>query len=257
VASARGATRFVEVFVVEQFREPLVDLGEDRFFFDVDRGRVSFTVDGIVARHLAAVVGLAVVPTSLHAPAARATTHEPGENVVTTLDRCAVRRPPPLGGRRLGGVPQLVADEWLVRLLLGTDPVVLVVPTHTRVMTERDVVHVEEDLVAFLAVPHLVAEVARVLEDRSDRGVSPCRPVLLAVRVPVRVARAGGEDPFRGERRCDRVQSFAADELTEVAAHDRSSHRIGFEPIQTATVAGFARIRVTAPPTSGTQSWTP
>ncbi len=131
-------------------------------------------------------------------------------------------------------------------LLLGTDPVVLVVPAHAGVMAQRDVVHVEEDLVTFLPVPDLVAEVARVLEDRSDRGVSPRRTVLLPMRIATRVARAGGEDPFDGEHRRDRVQAVTADELTEDATHHRGRHGVGFEAVQTATVAGLARVRVRA-----------
>ena len=166
------------MFVVEQFREPLVDLGEDRFFFDVDRGRVSFTVDGIVARHLAAVVGLVVVPGAFHAAAALPAAHEPGERVVTPFERCAMGRAALLVERGLRRVPELVGDERLVRLFFGVDPVVLVVPAHAGVVTERDVVHVEEDLVAFLTVPDFVAEVPRILQDHAHRGVSPAGPVL-------------------------------------------------------------------------------
>ena len=88
-----------------------------------------------------------------------------------------------------------------VRAFGRPDPAVWRVPAHAPHVAVGRRGRVEEVVVAPLAVPDLVAEVARVLEDRSDRSVSPLRPVLLAVRIAARVARAGGEDfPFDGEQ---------------------------------------------------------
>ncbi len=241
-----GAARFVEVFVVEQFREPLVDLGEDCFFFDVDGGRVPVTVDGVVAMHLAAVVGLVVVPGAFHASAAPAAAHETRERVVTAFERRPMRCAalPVEGSLRL--VPELVGDQRFVCLFFGVDPVVLVVPAHASVVTERDVVDVEEDLVAFLAVPDLIAEIPGILEDRSDRGVSPAGSVLRAVRVTAGVAGAGGEDSLGGEHRRDGVESFAGDELGEDPPHDGCGHGVGLEAMEPTAVVRLAQIWVRA-----------
>jgi hypothetical protein len=80
--------------------------------------------------------------------------------------------------RSLRTVPEVVGDERLVRLFFGVNPVVLVVPAHAGVVTERDVVHVEQYLVALLTVPDFVAEVPGILEDDAHRGVSPAGTVL-------------------------------------------------------------------------------
>ena len=131
-------------------------------------------------------------------------------------------------------------------LFFGVDPVVFVLPAHAGVVTERDVVHVEKDLVTFLAVPDFVAEVSGILENDADRGVSPCGSVLGAVRVTARITGAGGEDPLRGEHRRDRVESFAGDELGEDPPHDRRGHRVGLETMEATAVVRLARVGVRA-----------
>ena len=55
-------------------------------------------------------------------------------------------------------------DEWLVGLFLGPDPIGLVVPSHFALVTEGDVVHVDEYFISTLLVPHLAAGVSRVLK---------------------------------------------------------------------------------------------
>ena len=65
--------------------------------------------------------------------------------------------------------------------MLGPHPLAGVVPAHLRLVTERDVLDVEQHFVAALFVPDLSAGVARVLQDDPHGHLRPCAAAGLAV----------------------------------------------------------------------------
>jgi hypothetical protein len=77
-------------------------------------------------------------------------------------------------------------DDRGVRLMLGPHPLAVVIPAHLRLVAERHVFNVEENLLAALSVPDLPPGVARVLQDRAHCGLRPCAARPLSVTVFLR-----------------------------------------------------------------------
>ena len=86
-------------------------------------------------------------------------------------------------------------------------------------MAEGDVFDVDEHLVLALLVPHLVAGVAGVDEDRADGELVPRDP--RAVLVPLGVVRGRAQDVIAGQAFGDGVEAVPRDELGEDPADDR------------------------------------
>src|SRR5688572_10791507 len=94
---------------------------------------------------------------------------------------------------RLG--EDLRSDDRLVDLLGRPDPIGAVVPAELRLVPGRDVVDVDQLLVAALAVPHLAARVAGVPEDGVDGSLPPRAARVGSMTVARWVVCAGGGDP--------------------------------------------------------------
>jgi hypothetical protein len=84
----------------------------------------------------------------------------------------------------LDGFPLLPGDQSLVARFFGPDPFGGIVPSHSGLVAETDIVDVDEDLVAALLVPNLAAGVSMVLRDRPHGG----EPRLGSVGEPMPVA---------------------------------------------------------------------
>jgi hypothetical protein len=92
-----------------------------------------------------------------------------------------------------------------VGLFFGAHPGRLGIPAHPALMAQGDIVHVDEDLVAPLAVPDLHLRVPGVGEDRPDRRLGPREPA--AMRVAGALVGGGGRDPVPGQGLGDGVQA--------------------------------------------------
>ena len=111
-------------------------------------------------------------------------------------------------------------------------------------MAERDVVDVDEDLVATLTVPDLPARVARVREDRAHGALGP--GLALAVPVARRVVCRWRGDAVAGEAFGDRVEAGAGEVLGVDARDDRRCGVIALEAMETLADRRLARVRVRA-----------
>ena len=90
-------------------------------------------------------------------------------------------------------------DDGGVGWILRPDPLAGLVPAHLGVVAEGDVIDVNEDLVAGLAVPDLISGVARVAEDGPNCRFGPCASAARAVTIATRIVSGGREDPICGE----------------------------------------------------------
>jgi hypothetical protein len=86
-----------------------------------------------------------------------------------------------VGADELGGLEIFDADQRLVGDDVGPDPGVRVVPAHLGLVSEGDLVDVEQDFFLALLVPDLAAGVAGVGKDRADRGLGPAFPAAVPV----------------------------------------------------------------------------
>ena len=104
-----------------------------------------------------------------------------------------------------GPCEALLVDDRRVDDLVGPQPLVRLVPAELGGVAERDVFDVDEHLVLALLVPHLVAGVAGVDEDRADGELVPrdARPVL----VPLGVVRGRAGDAVAGQAFGDGVEA--------------------------------------------------
>jgi len=107
-----------------------------------------------------------------------------------------------------------------------------------------DVVDVEQDFVAALLVPHLVAGVARVAKDHTDCGLAPRHPQPVGVACPVLARRR--RDVVGGEALGDGQVAAAVQEQAEDPRHDRGGSRVGFQDVQPHAQAGLGRIGMLA-----------
>src|SRR5438105_1469082 len=96
-------------------------------------------------------------------------------------------------------------------------------------MAQSDVLDIEEDLVAALLVPDLLARVPRVLQDRPHGGLRPGAPTACAMAVAGRVVRGRRQDAIAGEPLRDRVCALAGQEVVEDPFHDGCCDWVGFE----------------------------
>jgi hypothetical protein len=110
-------------------------------------------------------------------------------------------------------VEGVLVDDRGVDDLLRPDPCLRAVPPHLGGVTESHVVDVEENLVLALPVPHLVAGVAGVGEDRPDRALRPSDAAPVPVSGPV--VRGRASDAVTGQPLGDREQPAPAEELSE------------------------------------------
>src|SRR5690349_4749506 len=108
----------------------------------------------VLVRVAASVVRLAVAELALHLPATDAAQQEPADQVGTA-------NPLPLSRRAAGtvlaadaarGLEVLDADQRLMSRVLRPHPLRLVIPAHPRLIAERHVADVEQDLVLALPV---------------------------------------------------------------------------------------------------------
>ncbi|HEY3942343.1 MAG TPA: hypothetical protein VGL60_07640 [Acidimicrobiales bacterium] len=150
--------------------------------------------------------------------------------------------PPACGGEGAHSSELLVGHERLVGERLGDDPGVLVVPPHLADVAERDVLDVEEHLVAALAVPHLAPGVARVGEDRPHRHLRPRKALPMAVAGPV--VGGGAGDAVAGQPFGDGVQATACHVLVEDAAHHRGRVRVRLQAVPSLAHCRLARVGV-------------
>ncbi len=130
----------------------------------------------------------------------------------------------------LHALPLITIDERFVRPFGRPDPAVRWVPTHAPHVAIGRRRRVEEVVVPPLAVPDLVAGVARIGEDRPHGTGRP------AVGVTMRVAGAVGgrrrEDGALVEHPSDGAVALPGEPLPEDALHDRSGCRIGLETVE-------------------------
>ena len=140
----------------------------------------------------------------------------------------------------LGALEGRHVDEWLMGWGGGPDPVVVRIPAQLGLMAEGDVVDVDEDLVASLPVPDLVAGVAGIGQDGPDRALGPGGPG--AVPVANGIGGRGGEDSVVGEAPGDGVQPAAGQAFGEDPLDDRGGVRVGFQLMETLTGDGLARV---------------
>ena len=146
----------------------------------------------------------------------------------------------------LDGIEGFDGDDGGVGLILRPDPLAGVVPSHLGIVAQGDVIDVNEDLVAGLAVPDLISGVARVAEDGPNRRLGPGASTARAVTVASRIMCGGGEDPIGGESLGDGVQTPIGEELGEDPLHHRSPFRVGVEPPELLTGRCLGRIGVRA-----------
>ncbi len=142
---------------------------------------------------------------------------------------------------RLSPLELLDAHDHLVSRALGQHPMVVIVPAHLGLVSEGDV---DQHLVATLAVPDLVAGVARVEQDVPDRALRPSPGAASAVSVAARILRRRRQDAVLCESRGDGVVAGAGQELPEDALHDPGRLRVGLESVEALAVGCFARVRV-------------
>jgi len=100
------------------------------------------------------------------------------------------------------------------------------------------VVDVQQDLVAALAAPHLVAAVARIPQNRLDGGLAPGTPVAVGVTGPV--GAGGGGEGVGGQAFGDGVVAAAVQVFLEDPFHDGRGKRVGLQPVQPAAKGGLA-----------------
>jgi len=116
------------------------------------------------------------------------------------------------------------------------------VPAHLGLISEGDLVDVEQDFVFALLVPYLAAGVARVGQDGADGGLGPAFPA--AVPVARRVVLGRGGDVVAGEPFGDREQAPPGEVLGEDPDDDGRGDRVGFEAVQSLAVGGLGRVGV-------------
>ena len=166
--AGHGCASGLEVFVVEELRDPGVEARRYRGLADVHGLGVLVLGDGVLFRELAAVVSGAVVPRGLHLATAYPAAHQPRQDV--GMPGLLFSDGGALTGREdvLHGFEHVGEDERRMGWLLGPDPGRLIVPSHLGFVAERDVVDIDKYFVASLPVPDLAAGVAGVLEDDAN-----------------------------------------------------------------------------------------
>jgi hypothetical protein len=98
---------------------------------------------------------------------------DPREDVLAAGGGRAAHRPLATVELGLSCLELVPGHEWLVPGLGRPDPLGGVVPAHLGLMSERDVVDVDQHLVLALLVPDLEAGVAGIDEDGAHRGLRP------------------------------------------------------------------------------------
>nr|WP_232234604.1 hypothetical protein [Actinoplanes sp. N902-109] len=197
--------RFGQAVVAKFFGQKTVYRIGDRFLAEVENRRMrDLVLADVVTGRFAPVIDPSVVHAAIHDASAQPTSEQPAEQVrvpaATPGFSGLANRPPRLDGL-LGALVEVGADNRWVRLGARPHPFVRVVPAVAALVTERDVVNVDEDFIGAGAVPNLTAGVARVAKDGPDGGGLP------HLRVPVRVTRTvvGGRarDAVMRKAACD------------------------------------------------------
>ncbi len=222
VGRSQRLAGLVEVLGIEDAREPAVETRQDRLLAHVDRSLVPTLDVGVLGREAAAVIRPVVRPDALHPTLADAAVEEPAEDVSVLAPRSYDRRS--FAGERallLGAFEQVDAEEQLVHDVGQPHPVGAVVPAHLRLMAQRDVFHVDEHLVAALAVPDLPTRVPRVVEDGAHSALRPRATAGGPVTVARRIVGRGRQDAVGAEPLGDGHESLAGDVLLEVPQYHR------------------------------------
>jgi hypothetical protein len=107
-------------------------------------------------------------------------------------------------------------------------------------VAQRNVVDVDEDLVAALAVPYLAAGVPGVAQDGSHCGLGPRDAV--AVAVTCRIVRGRAGDAVACECLGDGVQALASEVLAEDPLDDRCGGWVEFQAVAALAGGGLARV---------------
>ncbi len=107
-------------------------------------------------------------------------------------------------------------------------------------MPQRDVVHVEQDLVLALAVPDLAAGVAGVGQDRPDRAFGPGQPAAVPVTGPVVGGRA--LDAVAGQPLGYREDPEPGEELGEDPPHHDRGRLVAGQDVQALAVGRLSRV---------------
>jgi len=144
--------------------------------------------------------------------------------------------------QRLGPLERGGVDQRLVHDLLGPDPVAGLVPALLGDEPERDVLHVEQDLVLTLTVPHLSAGVPRIAKDRRDGAPGPGDSA--AVRVTGGIVGGRGRDAVGGQRFGDRLYALAGQVVGEDPPDHVGGVRVGREDVQSLAISGLGRVGV-------------
>nr|WP_246547325.1 hypothetical protein [Nonomuraea rubra] len=128
--------------------------------------------------------------------------------------------------------------------LFRPDPVLLGVPPESGGVAQADVIHVHEDLVLTLPVPHLVSHVPRIGQDGAHCALGPGDAG--AVPVPGRVVRRRARDPVAGKPLGYGEQAVAVEEGSEDLFHHGRGCGIEFQPVGTLAVGGLGGVGVRA-----------
>ncbi|MDI5969853.1 hypothetical protein POF50_010985 [Streptomyces sp. SL13] len=226
--------------------QPGVERVEDGVFADVDgQGVVELVGDGVLVGEPAAVVRPAVVPVALHPASALGVQQSALEGVGVPGAQGPAGRCGAAGGQALLGAVEVVgADDGRVGGAVGEDPLVLGVPLQVGLVSEGDVLDVDQQLLLALLVPHLEAGVAGVHQDGADRALGPgdAGPVAVALRVVG--GRAG--DAVVGQALGNRVDADTGQVLGEDPLDHHGGDRVEFEAVQALAVCGLRRVRVRA-----------
>nr|WP_229874185.1 hypothetical protein [Amycolatopsis deserti] len=172
----------------EGLREPRIERSEQVTLGEIDVARMLHLVRQTVLSGKPAPVEQhfpALLP--LHAPTAQSAPHQPAQDVPVAralpLPRRAARSPGPKN--LLRPLERLRIDQRLMHKVIRQDPFVPRVPPHPRLVTQRDVLDVDQDLVLALLVPHLTTGIARVRQDHPHRTLRPrdARPMPIACSI--------------------------------------------------------------------------
>lgn len=126
--------------------------------------------------------------------------------------------------------------------VLGEDPLLLLVPSHHGRVAERDVVHVEQDLVFALAVPHLATGVTRI--QHADGALGPGQAAAVSVALRVMGGQAG--DAVGGEPLGDSVDPVPGEELGEDPPYHSGGQLIDRQRVQALAIGGLGRVGMRA-----------
>jgi hypothetical protein len=138
----------------------------------------------------------------------------------------------------------LRAHQRLVRLLGAPYPVLPVVPSQLGLVTRRNVIHVQEDFITTLTIPHLIPGVLGIAEDGPHRLFLPSSSA--AVTVPGRVVGRRARDTVAVESFGDGEISSAGQVFGEDALDNGCRSRVHLKDMPHRTHCRLTWVRVGA-----------